>query len=311
MQGNDDQVFWALTAMAAAEYNFPNPSSSISWIELATNAFDDMTTKWNITQCNGGLKWQIFSTNVGYDYKSSVSNGGFFQLAARLARYTGNQTYVTWAETTWDWMTGVGLISSNYSVFDGSNDLINCSQLNQVQWTYNNAMFVYGSAVLANITPSDSPWGNRTLGFFNAAYNTFFSPFGNTTNVMFESACEKANTCDNDQYSFKAYLSRWMYATARMIPALGPDILGLMVPTAQAVAQSCSGEAQSRTCGTRWWWAGWDGGVGVGQQMSALEAVHGLLLYTVRPLSPGPSMGTVAVAKQRRHPYHRRSLSSY
>lgn len=102
------------------------------------------------TQYNGGLKWQIFPSNAGYDYKS---NGGFFQLAARLGRYTGNQIYVAWAERMWNWVTAIGLVSSTtFNVYDGTGDLQNCSSVDQLQWSYNNAIFIYGSAILANIS---------------------------------------------------------------------------------------------------------------------------------------------------------------
>ncbi|MCJ1387949.1 hypothetical protein MMC18_000792 [Xylographa bjoerkii] len=289
--------------MAAAEYNFPNPSS-LSWIELATNVFNDLTTRWNVTTCNGGLKWQIYSTNVGYDYKSSITNGGFFQLSARLARFTGNTTYLDWNEKIWDWMTGVGLISDGYNVFDGTDDSINCSSVNHDQWTYNNAALIYGTAILANVTDDTTPWLNRTLGFLNAAKSLFLSPYPNATNVMFEAECEQPNTCDVDQFSFKAYLSRWMYSTAKLLPQLENAVIDIMVPTALAAAQSCSGGSNGRSCGTRWWYGGWDGAVGLGQQMSALEAIHGLLLNTVNAPSVAPSNSSAIALPyhpQRRH----------
>ena len=286
-KGNDDQVFWALSAMAAAEYNFPNPSA-LSWIELAKNVFDDLNSRWNVTTCNGGLKWQIYSTNVGYGYKSTITNTGFFQLSARLARYTGNTTYLETNEKVWNWMTGVGLISNGYNVYDGTDDTINCSSVNHDQWTYNNAALIYGTAMLANVSADTTPWLNRTIGFLNAAKSLFFSPYFNATNVMFEAECEQPNTCDVDQFSFKAYLSRWLYGSAKLLPQLENTIIDIMVPTALAAAQSCSGGSNDRSCGTRWWYGGWDGAMGLGQQMAALEAIHGLLINTVDAPSIAP-----------------------
>ena len=263
--------------MSAAEYGFPNPSNP-SWIELATNVFNDLTTRWDTKTCGGGLKWQMFSENAGYDYKSSITNAAFFQLSARLARYTGNTTYTAWAEKTWDWMTDVNLISAGYNVYDGTDDNINCSRFDNHEWSYNNGAVLYGSAMLANITANTTPWANRTHGLLAASKTQFFSPYPNATNVMFEMWCEKTKTCNNDQYSFKAYLSRWLYASAKMMPELESDILTLMRPTALAAARSCSGGPKGRTCGATWWYPGWDGTVGLGQEMSALEAIHGLLL---------------------------------
>lgn len=91
VEGNDDQVFWGFAALSAAEQGFPNPpAGSPSWIQLAENLFNDQVSRWDMSSCNGGLRWQIFSymTN-GYDYKSTIANGGLFNVAARLALYTG------------------------------------------------------------------------------------------------------------------------------------------------------------------------------------------------------------------------------
>lgn len=88
--GNDDQAFWAFSAMSAAELGFPNPAKGKpSWVALAQAVFNSQVERWDLSYCGGGLRWQIFITNPGYDYKNTISNGAFFQLSARLARYTG------------------------------------------------------------------------------------------------------------------------------------------------------------------------------------------------------------------------------
>ena len=74
--GNDDQAIWAMAAMSAAEYGFPAPSDKkTQWYDAAKNAWDTMRERWNIEDksgvCYGGLRWQIFTFNTGYDYKSS------------------------------------------------------------------------------------------------------------------------------------------------------------------------------------------------------------------------------------------------
>jgi len=56
-------------------------------------------------------------------YKNSISNGAFFQISARLARFTGNQTYVDWAEKIWDWVEEIGLMSSTYDIYDGTDEV--------------------------------------------------------------------------------------------------------------------------------------------------------------------------------------------
>lgn len=282
--GNDDQAFWALTAMSAVEYGFPTPStpsaSGNEYLELAVNTFNEFVSRWNTTQCNGGLKWQFTPANNGFDYKSTISNGGFFQLAARLARYTGNSTYLEWAEKEWGWITGVGFIDvSTYATIDGAGDDNgqNCTVFSIQQWTYNNAIFLYGTAILYSITNS-SVWLSHANGLLAHATTQFFSPYTNSTGVMFESQCEESEACNVDQFSFKAYLSRWMAATAVLVPSLRPSILALLTPSAEAAAVACSGGSGGTQCGTKWYVGGYDGVTGVGQEMSALEVILGLLV---------------------------------
>lgn len=110
-EGNDDQCFWGLAAIAAAEMNFPNPpASQPQWLALAQAVFNEQMSRWDTQNCGGGLRWQIFPFNSGYNYKNSISNGCLFHLGARLARYTGNQTYVQYAEQIYTWMNDVGMI---------------------------------------------------------------------------------------------------------------------------------------------------------------------------------------------------------
>lgn len=277
-EGNDDQAFWALALMSALEYQFPNPSDSDpQYLEVAKAAFDTMAARWDLTSCNGGLKWQIFPENsYGYDYKNSISNGGFFALAARLARYTGNQTYVDWASKTWDWCQEIGLISDKFEIFDGSDDTLNCSRINHMQWSYGVGIFLHGAATLYNYTNGSSIWEKRTSGLLERSA-VFFSPFDNATNIMYEPACETVSTCNTDQQSFKAYLGRFLAKTAILAPYTASSINTFLRASAAGAAKSCSGGRDGVTCGSKWYTGNWDGTNGVGQQLSALEVTQALL----------------------------------
>lgn len=180
-EGNDDQGFWGMAAMAAAERNYPNPpANEPQWLEMAQAVFNTMAARWDMSSCGGGLRWQIFSFNNGYDYKNTISNGCLFNLAARLAKYTGNQTYAAWADKVWDWTAAVGFMSAQYAFYDGSDDLNNCSTINHLQWTYNAGVYLLGSASMYNfVRPcdfilSDSSSFSLTLFFF---FFFFFSSF--------------------------------------------------------------------------------------------------------------------------------------
>ena len=149
--GNDDQGFWGMAALSAAEDKFPDPpQDKPQWLALAQAVFNSQALRWNNASCGGGLKWQIFTFNNGYTYKNTISNGVFFNMAARLAMYTGNATYAQWAETTWDWISAVGLLSPTYQYFDGTDDTENCTSINHIQWTYNSGVFLLGAANMYN-----------------------------------------------------------------------------------------------------------------------------------------------------------------
>ena len=52
-------------------------------------------------------------------------------LGARLYAYTGNETYATWANKTYDWMSDVGLVggTARYSIYDGTSENNNCENI--------------------------------------------------------------------------------------------------------------------------------------------------------------------------------------
>ena len=305
MQANDDQGFWIFNALTALEYGLPTlpcPNGTTTntskpcetnWLTLADNAFNLFVQRWiaDSATCNGGLKWQYTPTHSGYTYKNSISNGAFFSFAARLFRYTGNETYGEWATRAYDWETAVGFISPQYNVYDGAGDEddANCTKIDQSQWSYNTGVWMYGAAAMAsaNANNTGATWSQRVEGFVETASTVFFTPFPNATNVMFEQNCEIENSCDTDQLSFKAYLSRWMSKSALLVPSVQPNVTTLLEASAMAAAASCSG-MNNNTCGTRWYTKDWDGTLGLGQQLTALETVQALLAPS------GPKLATAA-----------------
>ncbi|VEU21342.1 DEKNAAC102688 [Brettanomyces naardenensis] len=283
-EGNDDQVFWGIAAIEAAERNFTNPpSNKPQWLYLAQGVFNTMAWRWDNSTCGGGLRWQIFQWNSGYDYKNTVSNAGLFHMSARLARYTGNTSYVDWASKVYDWLVETKFVTEGettegyYFAYDGASTDQNCTEVKPYQWTYNAAMLLSGCAYLYNFT-EDQTWLTRTEGLLLGA--TVF--FNSSTNIMYEAACQQAGTCNNDQRSFKAYLARFMGLTSVLAPSTYDTINELLTASAKAAALSCSGGTDGHTCGMDWFVEGWDGKYGLGEQMSALECIQSLLV-TKRP----------------------------
>lgn len=304
-EANDDQAYWVYNALTALEYGFDNidpctgegiganGSCANSWLSIATNAFSDYVGRWNADSatCGGGLKWQYNPSANGYTYKNAVSNGGFFQTAARLARYTGNATYADWAGRIWDWSTTVGLVGADFHVVDGTSDAgtDNCTSLDGDQWSYNVATYLHGAAHMYAHTGGDAVWEARVSGLLGAANATFFSPptGGNASGIMYEPNCEMSSSCSIDQTSFKSSLSRWMGKAAVLVPSVQDDIMALLTASAEGAAASCTDASSgSMACGMQWWTAeGYDGYSDFGSMLSALEVVQGLLVTNAPKLA--------------------------
>ncbi|KAL9624684.1 MAG: hypothetical protein Q9160_001038 [Pyrenula sp. 1 TL-2023] len=276
-EGNDDQAFWGMAALSAAEVKFPDPpEDEPQWLALAQAVFNTQVARWDQATCNGGLKWQIFTFNNGYNYKNTISNGCFFNMAARLAMYTKNDTYAQWADKMWDWVGSVGLMSPQYQFFDGTDDTQNCTSVNHIQWSYNAGVFLYGAANMFNYTNGADKWKSRVDGILQGA-GVFFQ-----NDVMYEVACEKNGKCNIDQRSFKAYLARWMAATTKLAPYTYDQIMPKIQASSRAAAAQCNAGQDGTQCGLQWTTNGQnDGSFGVGEQMSALEVIQSNLITKV------------------------------
>jgi mannan endo-1,6-alpha-mannosidase len=198
-------------------------------------------------------------------------------MAARLARYTGNSTYADWAEKIYDWTTATGLIDDSYRIYDGASASGNCKDIVPLQWTYNPGIYIYGAAMMYNYTNASSTWETRLTGLIEQVDQTFFQAFENATGVMVEGACEPYGTCNTDQFSFKAYLARFLGKAMTVAPYTRSAVQPLLTTSAQGAAKSCSGPSDGVTCGQKWY-MGFDGNYGIGQQLSALEVTQALLV---------------------------------
>lgn len=292
-EGNDDLAFWGFAVMQAAENNFPQPNATIpSWLDMGRDIWGSLHSRWDEGNCSGGLFWQIFASNPnGLTYKNSIANGGFFQLSARLYRATGNVTYLEWAEKIWDWTSNIGLISPNWEVLDGADIKNNCTTPNQKSFSYTSGTYLYGAAVLSNTTELGI-WKDRATKLIGGT-KMFFSPFPNATNILYENACELDGSCNADMKSHKGYLSRFMYKSVVLMPELRNAVFTLMNTTVMAAANSCTGGPDGTTCGHRWWVGGYDNDTGLGQELTALETIQGLLAGQAAPPLKGDDIKTV------------------
>ncbi|KAM3541168.1 hypothetical protein ARSEF1564_005916 [Beauveria bassiana] len=286
-EGNDDLFFWGNAVLSAAENNFPQPKKDLpSWLDISKNVFKWLESKWDTKHCNGGVFWQILESNPnGLNYKNSISNGGFFQLAARLARATNDDQYIQWAEKIWNWSWDKHLIDHDlYRISDGVDIRDQCTKPNPASYTYLSGIYLYGAAVMANHT-GKSEWSDRAEKLLSGSSWFFFND-GDSKNVMYEGACEPIDSCfkgNADMSTFKGYLADLMWKSAVLQPSLHSKVAEWLIPTAKAAAQSCQGGKSKTECGMKWSTGGYDNQTNLGPQMNALGAVQGLLIDSAAP----------------------------
>jgi mannan endo-1,6-alpha-mannosidase len=270
--GIDDQVFWAFSALDAVEANFPEAGGdNPSWLALAQAVFNFQAAYWDTVTCSGGYRWQVYSFNAGYNLKNSISNGGNFQLAARLAYITGNQSYADWATKVWDWMEASPLLQVQGDIlyiWDSTDTNNNCTNADNLVWSYNYATMLAGSAYMYNFTNGSSLWEGRLQQILSSTFSLFF-PQKYGGNIMWELECEDKLICDQDQKSFKAYLSRWLAVTSILVPSTSAQIMPKLQGSAIGAAGQCSGGGD--VCGLKWYSKTYDGQTGVGEEVSVFN----------------------------------------
>lgn len=286
--GNDDQSCWGLAAMTAAEVGLAKPKDA-EWVDYAVNVWN--TQNWRLDAetgsngtCGGGLRWQIFTFNNGYNYKNSFTNANFFLLSARLAKFTGNATYLQAAEKVFKWSQDVGLITKDYQVYDGTSTTENCTDVEALQWSSNVGVYAEGAALMCNMTQAQN-WTDATKGFVKSS-DIFMS---NTSRVVTEVACEDSGKCNIDQRAFKGIFMRSMARVGVAAP-WNADVTGkILSANAKAAAGACTGGDEPK-CSMSWadanskWESDTAADGNIGEVFSALEAVQGLLYPSAKAL---------------------------
>ncbi|KAI0596702.1 glycoside hydrolase family 76 protein [Biscogniauxia sp. FL1348] len=266
--GNDDQSIWALAALVAAETGFTSPpSGDPQWLDLAQTVFDEQTSRLiNSGNCEGTLRWQIFTFNSGYNYVNTASNAAYFSVGAQLAHLQQNQTAADLATAVYEKIADLGFVDDAFNVYDGAS-APQCSAVDKVQFTYTAGMLIQGTAYMYNFTSSPT-WKSRLDGLLNRTVTAFF-PAG----VAAERACaDDEDACGADARFYKGLLHRAMAAAARAAPHTAGKVRAALRPSAQAAADQCTGGDGGRLCGGAWASGAFDDS-DAGAQMSVLGAL--------------------------------------
>lgn len=273
-EGNDDQGMWGMTLMQAVERKLPDTDNH-KWLDLLESLVKQLNGRWDSKTCLGGLRWQYDTSRNGYTYKNSITNGILFNLASRLAKFTGKQEYVDMAKKVWDWIKNdvkyVVNENGEYKINDGGHVDHNCQDVDKTQWSYIFGVFISGHAYLYSHT-NDSQWLDSVQILWKSIASKFFKE-----KIMYEPSCMNDNKCNDDQRAFRSLLARNIKLAALEYPQINGDVLSYLTTTAQAVAKSCSGGSDGNTCGQNWSEGKWDGKYGLGEQMCSLEVILSLI----------------------------------
>lgn len=272
--------------MLAAELKFPDVPNKFSWLSLAQGVFNTQADRWDTQYCGGGLRWQIFTYQAGYSMKNTISNGVFFQLAARLARYTNNQTYADWAEKVYDWTASTPLLNNEtWTLADSGNLEDNCKTPGNTQWSYNYGTYIMGCTYMYDLT-KDEKWLKPVKGLMKTAFQTFFPKKNDGGNTM-EEPCEPLEVCNNNEILFKGLVTSWFAYVAQFLPETKGQIKPKLQASAKAAADSCTGMSNN-TCGVRWHQHKWDGWNGMEEQIIASDVLISNLIIDSTDKSKNP-----------------------
>lgn len=286
--------------MLAAEYGFPDSKDGFSWLSLAQGVFNTQKEEWDTSNCGGGLRWQMEPYQSGYTMKNSISNGGFFQLAARLALYTQNDMYADWAQKTWDWSVSSPLVNNKtWNVADSTDINNGCSTQGNNQWSYNYGAYLTGAAYMYNyvglsffliplpgiptLTMPNQPqtekaeWKEAVDSLLEKVLKQFFPQKMGGGQIFSEFLCEPSGLCNFNEILFKGVVSHWLTLVALIVPETYDKIFPKLQTSAQAAAKACSGSGNN-TCGIKWYTQKWDGSIGMEQQIIATDILGSVLV---------------------------------
>jgi len=190
--GYDDQAWWGNAWIRAYDV-----TGNRDYLDLAGRIFADMRSAWDESSCGGGVWW-----NPNQDFKNAVTAELFILLAANLHNRTpGDTEYLEWAQRSWDWFTGIGMINDQHLINDGLRD---CLNRGEPVWTYNQGI-ILGAAVELYRATGDRQYLSVAQSLADASTTLLVDGHG-----ILRERCEAAGDCNDDQSAFKGIYQRYL-----------------------------------------------------------------------------------------------------
>lgn len=140
----DDDGWWALAWIKAYDL-----TKQEAYLSMAKTIFERMAGSWD-SKCSGGIYWRSQK-----DVKNAISNSLFMQAAAQLHLRTpgdaGAGSFLDWAQRTWMWFKGTGMLRSDKLVIDTLDGLTTCAASGGT-FSYNQGVLVGALVDLAAST---------------------------------------------------------------------------------------------------------------------------------------------------------------
>jgi predicted alpha-1,6-mannanase (GH76 family) len=184
----DDEGWWALTWIHAYDL-----TEEARYLEAAKAIFKDISGGWDEI-CGGGVWW-----TRERNYKNAIPNELFLLTAAALYNRTKDEAYIAWAERTWHWFAGSGMINELSLVNDGLRD---CKNNRDITWTYNQGV-ILGGLVELHRAKGDPALLAQARAIADAAIRLLIDEQG-----VLREPCELSFNCGNDGPQFKGIFMR-------------------------------------------------------------------------------------------------------
>ena len=197
----DDEGWWALGWLQAWEASGRTEARYLSTTEAI---FEDIAQAWsngdtNSTSCEG-IWWDRKRTAI-----NAIENELFISLAASLANRVPEKKdyYLGWAQKTWKWFQGTGMINKYNTINDGI-DLATCRTNGLTAWTYNQGVILGGLIELNKAAPDDN-----LLKVANDIAEAAIVRFTEGDSGILQEMCDPY--CGRDGQQFKGIFIRNLY----------------------------------------------------------------------------------------------------
>jgi predicted alpha-1,6-mannanase (GH76 family) len=145
----DDDGWWVLVWVKAYDL-----TKKEEYLAMAKTVFQRMAGSWD-NKCGGGIYWRNAK-----DRKNAISNSLFMQSAAALHLRTpgdgGAGSYLDWAQRTWTWFKGTGLLRADNLVIDTLGGLGATCPPSGGTFSYNQGVLVGALVALAESTGDET-----------------------------------------------------------------------------------------------------------------------------------------------------------